>query len=184
MIILASASPRRRELLSRITCDFEVVPSGASETTTYRRPHLYVRDLAERKAESVAVAVKSGDTVIAADTIVYFKGKVLNKPRDAKEAADFLRMLSGKKHSVYTGICVIKKGRDGQSRKESYYCRSIVEFNVLSEDFIAAYVKSGSPLDKAGAYGIQDKGVVKRVTGDRDNVVGLPLERLRQILGD
>lgn len=184
MIILASASPRRRELLSRITCDFEVVPSGASETTTYRRPHLYVRDLAERKAESVAVAVKSGDTVIAADTIVYFKGKVLNKPRDAKEAADFLRMLSGKKHSVYTGVCVIKKGRDGQSRKERYYCRSIVEFNVLSEDFIAAYVKSGSPLDKAGAYGIQDKGVVKRVTGDRDNVVGLPLERLRQILGD
>lgn len=184
MIILASASPRRRELLSRITGDFEVRPSGANESTSYRRPHLYVRDLAERKAESVAKTAEAGDLIVAADTIVYFRGRVLNKPRDAKEAADFLAMLSGKKHSVYTGVCVIKKGDAGKDFRQSYYCRSVVEFNVLDEEFIAEYVRSGSPLDKAGAYGVQDKGVVRRVTGDRDNVVGLPLERLRQILGD
>lgn len=184
MIILASASPRRRELLSRIARDFEVRASGADEKTPYKRPHLYVVDLAERKAASVAEGAKAGDTVVAADTIVYFRGRVLNKPRDEKEAAEFLRMLSGKKHGVYTGVCVIKKGADGQCRQESYYCRSEVEFNALGEDFIEAYVKSGSPLDKAGAYGIQDEGVVKRVIGDRDNVVGLPLGRLAQILGD
>lgn len=170
--------------MSRIASGFEVKPSEADENTSYRRPHLYVMDLAGRKAESVAATAEAGDLIVAADTIVYFCGKVLNKPRDAKEAADFLRMLSGRKHSVYTGVCVIRKEKDGNSRKEIYYCRSLVEFNRLSDEFIDAYVRSGSPLDKAGAYGVQDKGVVRRVYGDYDNVVGLPLGRLRQILGD
>lgn len=180
MIILASASPRRRELLSRITDKFTVIPSKDGEETGYMRPHLYVKDLAEKKAESVAKEAREGDVIVAADTIVYYKGRILNKPRDAEEAKAFLTMLSGKKHSVYTGVCVIKKGVSEQS----YYCRSEVEFNALSEEFVDAYVKSGSPLDKAGAYGIQDKGVVRRVHGDYDNVVGLPLGRLRQILGE
>ncbi len=180
MIILASASPRRKELLARITENFEVIPSRDEEKTSYKRPHLYVQALAKHKAESVESSAKDGDVVIAADTIVCFKGRILNKPKDAEEAADFLRMLSDKRHSVYTGVCIIRKGAE----KLSYYCKSDVEFNDLSESFIKEYVASGSPLDKAGAYGVQDKGVVRRVVGDYDNVVGLPLERLRQIIGE
>lgn len=180
MIILASASPRRRELLSGIVRDFEIRPCSEEEKTSYKRPHLYAQALAEHKAEKVAESAEVGDTVVAADTIVYAEGKILNKPADREEAERFLRMLSGKSHSVYTGVCVIKKG----VYKHRYYCRSVVVFNRLDDNFIKQYVDSGSPLDKAGAYGIQDKGVVKRVIGDYDNVVGLPLDRLKEILGE
>lgn len=180
MIILASASPRRRELLAGLTAEFSVIPSREEEKTDYKRPHLYVQALARHKAESVASGVKAGDIVIAADTVVYFSGRILNKPKDKEEAETFLRMLSGKRHSVYTGVCVIKKG----AYEENYYCRSVVEFNKLDDGFIKQYVESGSPLDKAGAYGVQDEGVVKRVIGDYDNVVGLPLGRLATILGE
>lgn len=180
MIILASASPRRRELLSRITTDFTVVTVKDEEKTDYKRPHLYVQALATHKAERAAENAETGDVIIAADTTVYYKGRVFNKPKDAEEAKRFLKTLSGKKHCVYTGVCVIKKGVG----KETYYCRSVVVFNELSDEFIDAYVAGGSPLDKAGAYGIQDAGVVRRVTGDYDNVVGLPLQRLKEILGE
>lgn len=180
MIILASASPRRRELLSRITKDFKVVVVKDEEKTDYKRPHLYVQALAKHKAERADESAENGDVIIAADTTVYFKGKIFNKPKDAEEAKRFLKTLSGNRHGVYTGICVIKKGQ----RSQTYYCRSVVEFNDLSDEFIDAYVAGGSPLDKAGAYGIQDKGVVKRVVGDYDNVVGLPLKRLKKILGE
>ncbi len=180
MIILASASPRRRELLAELTSDFCVIPSRDEEKTDYKRPHLYVQALARHKAENVASIAEAGDIVIAADTVVCFRGRILNKPKDKEEAEVFLRMLSGKKHSVYTGVCVIKKG----AFEQNYYCRSVVEFNELDDDFIKQYVESGSPLDKAGAYGVQDEGVVKRVIGDYDNVVGLPLERLAAILGE
>lgn len=180
MIILASASPRRRELLSRITKDFKVVVVKDEEKTDYKRPHLYVQALAKHKAEHAAESAENGDLIIAADTTVYFKGKIFNKPKDAEEAKRFLKTLSGNRHGVYTGVCVIKKGQ----RSQTYYCRSVVEFNDLSDEFIDAYVAGGSPLDKAGAYGIQDKGVVKRIVGDYDNVVGLPLKRLKKILGE
>lgn len=180
MIILASASPRRKELLSRIVGDFRVIPSKDEEKSLYKRPHLYVEELASHKAESVAEYAQDGDVVIGADTVVCFRGKILNKPEDARQAKEFLRALSGNRHYVYTGVCVIKKG----VKSEKYYCRSTVVFNDLDEEFIDEYVKGGSPLDKAGAYGAQDKGVVRRVIGDFDNVVGLPLERLKQILGE
>lgn len=180
MIILASASPRRRELLGRITDRFTVVTVADEEKTDYKRPHLYVQALATHKAERAAENAENGDVVIAADTTVYYNGRVFNKPKDADEAKRFLRTLSGRKHSVYTGVSVIKKGEG----RETYYCRSVVELNDLSDAFIDAYVAGGSPLDKAGAYGIQDKGVVRRVIGDYDNVVGLPLQRLKEILGE
>ena len=180
MIILASASPRRKELLSRIADDFTIVSCRSEEKTSYKRPHLYAEALAQHKAEEVAQTAQDGDAVIAADTIVCFKGRILNKPADEDEAKRFLKMLSGKKHSVYTGVCVIKKG----VFKKTYYCKSDVEFNRLDDEFIDAYVAGGSPLDKAGAYGAQDEGVVKRIKGDYDNVVGLPLERLAKILGE
>lgn len=180
MIILASASPRRRELLGRITKDFRVAVVADEEKTDYKRPHLYVQALATHKAERAAENAEYGDLIIAADTTVYYKGRIFNKPKDAEEAKNFLKELSGNRHYVYTGVCVIKKGQ----WRETYYCRSVVEFNDLSDEFIDAYVEGGSPLDKAGAYGIQDKGVVKRITGDYDNVVGLPLQRLKKILGE
>lgn len=179
MIILASASPRRKELLSRIVGDFGVVPSKGEEKTRYKAPRLYVVDLARNKAREVAARSDAHDTVIGADTVVSFRGRILGKPEDEKEAKRFLSELSGKKHSVYTGVCVIKDGRE-----TAYYCKSVVQFNKLDEKFIDGYVAGGSPLDKAGAYGAQDEGVVKRVYGDFDNVVGLPLARLAEILGE
>lgn len=180
MIVLASASPRRRELLSRIVSDFTVSPVADEEKTDYKRPHLYVQALARHKAECAAKSAQSGDVVIGADTTVFFKGRILNKPKDAEEARRFLKMLSGNRHFVYTGVCVIRKGFFSLT----YYCKSVVQFNKLDDEFIEKYVAGGSPLDKAGAYGVQDKGVVKRVIGDYDNVVGLPLKRLAKLLGE
>ena len=179
MIVLASASPRRKELLSSIAGDFGVVPSESEEKSAYKAPRLYVQDLARNKAREVAARTGGRDTVIGADTAVYFKGRILGKPKDADEAKRFLSELSGKKHSVYTGVCIIK-----DERETTYYCKSVVQFNKLDEKFIDAYVAGGSPLDKAGAYGAQDEGVVRRVYGDFDNVVGLPLGRLAEILGE
>lgn len=180
MIILASASPRRKELLSRIVDGFKVIPCSGEEKTSYKRPHLYVMSLAEHKAREIASKKGKDNIVVAADTIVCYNGRILNKPADREEAKRFLRMLSGKTHAVYTGVCVIFA--DG--KKEIYYCKSLVQFNNLDEDFIESYVAGGSPMDKAGGYGVQDNGVVRRVIGDYDNVVGLPLEKLSAILGE
>ena len=173
MIILASASPRRRELLKRI-CDFEVRPSDCDEECDIKEPQALVRELSKRKAAAV-----SGDVVIAADTVVYHEGKILGKPRDAKDAALMLRSLSGKTHEVYTGVSVKK---DGAVRTFSE--RSRVKFYDLEDALIDEYVASGEPLDKAGAYGIQGKGclLVESIEGDFFNVMGLPVARIYRVL--
>lgn len=176
-IILASASARRREILKDIIGDFEVIPSSFEEKADYSLPpEEIVKSLASGKAEDVFLS--HGDcVVIGADTIVFFNGKILGKPVNEADAKATLKSLSGKTHSVFTGVCILTKGK-----KTCFCVESEVEFNVLSDGFINEYVAGGSPMDKAGSYGIQDKGVVKSYSGSYTNVVGLPEERLKEEL--
>ncbi len=174
-IILASASPRRKELLKEIVSGFEVIPSqGEERADTEIPPGKIVETLAKQKAESVFAEHRDA-LVIGADTIVYFQGKVLGKPKDAADAKRTLRALSGRTHSVYTGWCICEGARELTG-----FCRSDVTFRELSDEFIEEYVKSGSPLDKAGSYGIQDDArLVEKYEGSYTNIIGLPVEELK-----
>lgn len=179
-IILASASPRRSQLLKQIGLNFTVHPSQVEEKYIEgQKPHLWVQDLALAKALDVASTLKEG-IVIGADTIVVNDNLILGKPRDEKEAELMLKSLSGKKHQVLTGIAVV----DGNNT-ENYLTQveiTHVKFRNLSDVEIKAYVKSKEPLDKAGAYGIQGLGalLVEAIEGCYFNVVGLPLSKLAQ----
>lgn len=178
-IILASASPRRKELLSFITENFTVRVSDADETTD---PSLSaeetVRALAVVKGEAVAESFPS-DTVISADTVVVLDGKILGKPHSREEAFSMLSALSGRSHTVYTGVCIISN-----DKKICFAEATDVTFADLSEDEINAYINSGEPFDKAGAYGIQGKGsiMITSIKGDYYNVMGLPVARLYKTL--
>ena len=175
--ILASASPRRRELLSQVLDDFIVDPArGGEEVNISIFPEDIACALAERKCDEVFHR-HSGSTVIGCDTIVVFRGEIHGKPKDAADAAATLKMLSGKTHYVITGVCVRNK-----YRKLIKYDKTEVKFNVLSERFINEYVAGGSPLDKAGSYGIQDGGLVDKYYGSYTNVVGLPVALVRDML--
>ena len=175
--ILASASPRRRELLSQVLDDFIVDPArGGEEVNISIFPEDIACALAERKCDEVFHR-HSGSTVIGCDTIVVFRGEILGKPKDAADAAATLKMLSGKTHYVITGVCVRNK-----YRKLIKYDKTEVKFNVLSERFINEYVAGGSPLDKAGSYGIQDGGLVDKYYGSYTNVAGLPVALVRDML--
>ena len=179
-MILASQSPRRRELLSLITDSFRIIPAvGEEHIPEGTSPRDAVMLLSRQKAEEIYGGHK-GETIIAADTVVAAGGEILGKPRDEQNAADMLRMLSGTEHSVFTGVCVIFP--DGS--EECFAEETLVEFYPLTEQEISAYVASGEPMDKAGAYGIQGSGalLVKRISGDYYNVMGLPAGRLNQLL--
>lgn len=178
--ILASASPRRRELLSLITGHFRVIPSEFDESLVPEDlgPAEHVRYSAMMKARDVAQRYPDS-LVIGADTIVVIDGNILGKPADAAGAARMLRSLSGKTHQVYTGICVIYEGQERSSVESTG-----VTFRELSDDVISRYVATGEPLDKAGAYAIQGKGAVliRSICGCYPNVVGLPLYALSVLL--
>ena len=185
-IILASASPRRRELLSSMGLEYRVVVSDADESAVSAEgvpPDIYVQELALIKAAAAAKQVMKdrNAVIISADTIVVNGGKILGKPEDAQEAFDMLSSLSGHGHKVYTGCCVMRI-RDGKT-----ICRSVatdVYFKELSEDKIWRYIATGEPADKAGAYGIQGLGgmLVERIDGDYQNVVGLSVSALADTL--
>jgi len=180
-IILASASPRRAELLKQIGVSFRVVPSYIEEGQPRQPWSDWVQDLAREKA--LAVIAQPGEIVLAADTIVVLGEKVLGKPRDNEEAAAMLRSLSGSCHQVMTGICLVCGGAS-PSRVYQGVEITQVTFRHLSEAEIANYVASGEPLDKAGAYGIQGLGalLVKEIQGCYFNVVGLPLVKTMELL--
>lgn len=178
MIILASQSPRRREILEKLIPDFIVCPSDADEQIEERDPRAYAMELAVRKAQDVASAHPE-DTVIAADTIVCLGDRILGKPRDKQEAFRYLRALSGEVHEVYTGVAVMHEGRLHR------FCECTeVHFRHLSDALIESYIASGEPMDKAGAYGIQGIGgrFVEGIHGDFFNVMGLPLCALSCLL--
>lgn len=174
-IILASASPRRRELLSVITEDFEVIPSRIEEIVPSNVGLLETAEyLAGIKAEDVAKKYKDA-IVIGADTCVIAEGEILGKPKTRADAFRMIKLLSGKTHSVITGCAVICNGITN-----SFSAETKVEFYNLSDDEIEEYVNSSEPYDKAGAYAIQGKALlfVKEIVGDYFNVVGLPIAEL------
>ena len=180
-IILASQSPRRRQLLGQIGLDhFIVRPARGEEVMDPAlSPAQLVEELSRQKAREVAGASDPGDLVIAADTVVAIDGRVLGKPHDREEACAMLSALSGREHTVYTGVTVCR-----DDRMLTQHEATQVRFRPLSPREIRAYVDSGEPMDKAGAYGIQGLGalLVEGIRGDYFNVVGLPLCRLGQML--
>ena len=175
--VLASASPRRKELFSLIVPEFEVIPSSGEEKFNMSLfPEHIACSVAEGKCDEVFSANPDA-VVIGCDTIVVLAGEILGKPKDAEDAVNTLKRLSGKIHFVITAVCVRTK-----HKKLLQFEKTEVKFNVLSEDFIKSYVESGSPLDKAGSYGIQDGGLVKEYYGSYTNVVGLPVTLVKNML--
>lgn len=176
-LILASGSPRRRKFLEEIGLSFEVLPSNEDEVIDpSMTPAETVKALALAKAANILKRRPSA-AVLAADSVVVFGGKIIGKPKDAIDAKRILKALSGKKHEVMTGIAFLIGGRT-----YSECAVSEVWFNDLTDEFIDNYVATGSPLDKAGAYGIQDGGIVKTYRGSYTNIIGLPMERVTEIL--
>lgn len=176
-VILASASPRRKELLSYIVPDFEVIPSGIDEVAT-GAPEDQVKQLAADKAADIAKQYPDA-LVIGADTLVAVEDRVLGKPADEAEAAGMLRLLSGREHRVYTGVAVVLHGHIKTDVNMTH-----VQFAKLSGDEVREYISTGEPMDKAGAYGIQGycgKFIVG-IRGDYFNVMGLPLNMLYNML--
>lgn len=179
-IILASNSPRRREILSQLGIQYEVIPSKFEEKALDMTPENMVMYFAEGKAMSVARKVNKEAFIIGADTIVYQNG-IMGKPKDNVDAARMLRNLSGVFHAVITGISVVHTPSFNQVTD---YERTMVKFKNISDEEIQAYIKSGEPMDKAGAYAIQGIGslLVEKIDGCYFNVVGLPVYRLSKIL--
>ena len=183
-IVLASTSPRRRELLGLLGLPFEVIGSGYDEAQVdpaALAPPGYVTQLASGKAAEVAGRLDAETLVIGADTTVVLDGAYLNKPQDAPDARRMLRLLSGRTHEVYTGLCLL---RGPEVRTDSAVTE--VTFDTLTATIIEAYVATGEPLDKAGAYGIQGKALsfIPSINGDYFNVVGLPLFLLSKMLAE
>ena len=211
-IILASASPRRRELLAQIGLEFTVMPSDVEENPASTLPQDMVIELSKEKARDVWGKLGEGDIddtkhdvsvtiedrqkiwnteclgdrstclVISADTVVAIEGEILGKPKDAEDAVRMLSLLSGKEHQVYTGVTMIWVDDTGEQKEYSFYvCTGVLMYRMNREE-ITAYVRSGEPMDKAGAYGVQGRAAayIKSLRGEYSNVVGLPVGRLYQ----
>lgn len=184
--ILASASPRRKELLAKTGIEYTVIPSDVEEVITKNEPCEVVMELASLKASDVFDKHGDEDTmVIGSDTIVVYKDEILGKPEDKDDARDMLSMLSDRTHQVYTGIALISLTNGKKNVKTFYECTDVTFYPITRED-IDKYVESGDPLDKAGSYGIQTDFAIhiKEIKGDYNNVVGLPVGRLYQELKD
>lgn len=178
-VVLASASPRRKLIFELLGINALQYPSGVDEIIDTDNPRKYVQKQAGLKARSVAAKMDKDCVVVAADTIVYYEDKILEKPLDKAEAVTFLKNLSGNKHYVYTGICVLFKGQ--------CYCdyeKTTVYFDEMSDQVIDDYVSTDEPMDKAGAYGIQGAGgqFVKKVSGCYFNVMGFPVNRFYRLV--
>lgn len=185
-IILASASPRRKLLLEQINLKFDTAPQDVEETIdTAISPESFAVLTAQKKAKKAALKYKDA-LIIGSDTIVVYRGEVLGKPANEKEAFSMLSKLSGNTHTVVTGVALVKIGTDGKILlTEQFFEPTKVTFSPLKEDEIIEYIQTKSPLDKAGAYGIQDDWgsvFVSGITGDFYNVVGFPLNRFYQTL--
>ena len=175
-IILASKSPRRKQLLRQIDFDFKVVPSEIDEDLSIKlRPFLFVEHYANLKAQNVANKYQNS-WVIGADTIVVFNDKIMGKPKDKNESYSMLKELSGNTHNVFTGISIHHQNKDIM---HTFHEKTIVEFKTLTNNCISYYINTYNTLDKAGSYGIQDwlSAFVKRIDGCFYNVMGFPLAK-------
>lgn len=180
-IILASASPRRRELLANAGVIFQVCLGNSEEKITKEIPEDIVKELSLQKAMATASKfdMEEGTVILGADTIVSFDNKILGKPKNEEDAVNTLSMLQGNTHQVYTGVTVMER-KDSKWETITFAECTDVSFYSVSEEEIRAYVATGEPMDKAGSYGIQGGfgAYVKGIRGDYTNVVGLPVGRL------
>lgn len=188
-LILASASPRRKELLARIGLSFEILPARGEENSHSTIPGEMVRELSAGKALEIYETLKEQEkeeaVIIGADTLVAFENRVMGKPFDEKAAFDMLFLLQGKTHQVYTGVTLIYTPRGETACKRlTFVEKTDVTMYPMTEQEILAYIATGEPMDKAGAYGIQGRcaAYVREICGDYNNVVGLPVSRLYQEL--
>ena len=187
-IILASASPRRRELLAQIGLEFEVKVSNKEEVYTSTKPQKIVEELALMKAENVASDLQAegvelkNTIVIGADTIVVRNEEILGKPKDEEHAYEILLSLQGRAHEVYTGVAILSYNNAGEKEIINHAVETKVHVHEMSEEEIRAYIATGDPMDKAGAYAIQGlcAKFIKEIKGDYYNVVGMPISRLYQ----
>lgn len=183
-IVLASSSVRRKQLLGKLVDNFDVFAGGFPEESVVfdGNCETYVMDLASGKAEAVCSKMRERNAIIiGCDTVVYFKGNILGKPRDKDEAFNMLKSLSANKHQVYSGIAVIDKASEIMKKD---FVKTTVRFSNISDEQIKKYLKTAEYKDKAGAYGIQGYGgvFVSEIHGCYYNVVGLPLNRLHEML--
>lgn len=195
-IILASQSPRRKELLEQIGLEFEICPAKGEEIITKTIPEEVVMELSKQKAEEVAAMVSSyaeehkdittpsDIMVIGADTVVAYDGKILGKPVDEADAKRMLTMLAGNTHSVFTGVTLVLIDKSGRAGELVFYEKTDVKMHKMTEAEIDRYIATGEPMDKAGSYGIQGKCAIyiEKIDGDYNNVVGLPITRIYQEL--
>ncbi len=181
--ILASASPRRKQLLKEIVETFDVLPASGEESAVCGSVETLVKTLAMQKAREVAARKEAEEkAVLGADTVVALDGEVLGKPKDEADARTMLKALSGREHEVYTGVCIsYPKGNGARGELVAASCTR-VRFEELTDERIDAYIATGSPMDKAGAYGIQDGGLVRSIAGSFSNVVGLPVELVKEMV--
>lgn len=183
---LASASPQREKLLKKIVDDFQIMPSGFDESTVVKwPPEMHVTISATGKASDIAGHIYDG-IIIGSDTVVVLGTEIMGKPVDEADAARMLENLSGKKHHVYTGICVIVREDGCSKRVAADYDKTAVVFRDLSDTDIDRYLETGEYIGRAGAYAIQEQGqhLVDHIEGDFDNVVGLPVAKLRLMLAE
>ena len=195
-IILASASPRRKDLLEQIGLEFEICPAKGEEIITESRPDAVVLELSRQKAEEVAAGVLTYNEqhpdlatpqdilVIGADTVVAYEDEILGKPKDEKDAKRMLSLLPVNTHSGYAGITLVFIDKSGRTGEHRFYEKTDVTMYPMDEEEMDRYIASGEPMDKAGSYGIQGRCAiyVKEIKGDYNNVVGLPVARLYQEL--
>jgi septum formation protein len=184
MLVLASASPRRQELLHNARIAFEVQPAHIDEDFLPDEP---AQACAERLAREKALAIarlRPNDTILGADTVVVIDNQILGKPGDASDAARMLRMLSGRKHRVITGVCVVSSRLASGGEVAAASEATVVEMSEITEEEISSYIATGEPMDKAGAYAIQGIASrwIPRIEGDYSNVVGLPVARVYRML--
>lgn len=182
-IILASASPRRKELLAQIGLSFRICPSRKEEIMPPGPPAAVVEELSRQKAKDVASFMEPGTIVIGADTVVAADGEILGKPGTMERAVRMLQKLQGRSHQVYTGVTIVERKKDGDECV-TFSEATTVTFYPMSEEEIRRYAETKEPLDKAGAYGIQGifAAYVESICGSYHNVVGLPVGRLYQEL--
>jgi len=183
-IILASGSPRRKELLELIGAEFTIITSKKEEVITGTDPAEVVKELSKMKAEDVAEGVSGPAVILGADTVVAYNGQILGKPKDKEDAIRMITSFAGDDHYVYTGVCIIKKEADGSVKNISFAEGTRVTVYPMTAQEIKVYVDSGEPMDKAGAYAIQGlfAPYIKGIEGDYYNIVGFPIAGIYQRL--
>ena len=184
-LILASASPRRKELLEKIGLPFTVQPAKGEERITQKSPAAVVMELSRQKAEEIAAAQTEDCIIIGADTVVARGDKIMGKPKDAADAKQMLRSIADDCHQVYTGVCLVKKGPEGEADTVvSFYDETDVNVSPMTEKEIREYADSEEPMDKAGSYAVQGffARYIDGLKGSYANVMGLPVHLVYQEL--